>query len=60
MPYPNTTASSSSVIPFPTAAATGPSREREAPRRFLRLLNPGRHGLTFQTFTEKKSNQDVA
>jgi hypothetical protein len=54
----NLTASSSSTVPFPANQPTpsAPVRDREAPRRFLRLLDPSAANFTFQTFDDDRRN----
>jgi hypothetical protein len=57
------TESSSAVIPFPTVGqivfTSTPTRDREAARRFLRLLDPAARAFTFQTFHDRQKGLEI-
>jgi hypothetical protein len=52
------TAPSSAAVPFPAGnqpTPSAPGRDREAPRRFLHLLDPSARDFTFQTFDDRRN-----
>jgi hypothetical protein len=52
------TSRSSAAVPFPQPTPTSaPVRDREAPRRFLHLLDPSAANFTFQTFDDRRNGQ---
>jgi len=59
-----TASSSAVVVPLQaadqTASANAPVRDREAARRFLRLLDPVARDFTFQTFGDGQNNANLA